>query len=156
MMCVFMVSYGGRGLGAAFSKKLLNKAWILSSGIRDKVVTGFGLIGRMFGGETCNLRPDFMAITKGLNSAYAPLSGSIILEWVFDVLSQGVEEHGPLCHGRTYLVHPVCATAGLTTLHLIDDVSLVENAETPVPSFLSARGMPLEVMLRLLKSAGSG
>ena len=53
--------------------------------IVDEVVTGFGRTGRMFGSDTYNLKPDFITIAKGLTSAYAPLSGSIISDRVFDV-----------------------------------------------------------------------
>ena len=104
--------------------------------IADEVVTGFGRTGRMFGSETYGLKPDFMTIAKGLTSAYAPLSGSIISQRVFDVLSQGTDDHGPLCHGWTYSAHPVCAAAGVATLQLIDDLSLVENAATVGPYLL--------------------
>jgi L-2,4-diaminobutyrate transaminase len=50
----------------------------------------------MFGSETYDLKPDFMTIAKGLTSAYAPLSGSIISQRVFDVLMQGTDDFGPL------------------------------------------------------------
>ena len=33
---------------------------------------------QMFGSMTYGLRPDFITIAKGLTSAYAPLSGSIV------------------------------------------------------------------------------
>lgn len=104
--------------------------------IVDEVVTGFGRTGRMFGSDTYNLKPDFMTIAKGLTSAYAPLSGSIISDRVFDVLSQGTDDHGPLYHGWNYSAHPVCAAAGVATLQLIDDLGLVANAGIMGPYLL--------------------
>jgi L-2,4-diaminobutyrate transaminase len=103
--------------------------------IADEVVTGFGRSGRMFGSETYDLKPDFMTIAKGLTSAYAPLSGSIISQRVFDVLMQGSDDFGPLAHGWTYSAHPVSAAAGIATLNLIDEMGLVENAHAMGPVF---------------------
>ena len=101
--------------------------------ITDEVVTGFGRMGTMFGSEFYDLKPDFMTIAKGLTSAYAPLSGSIISDRVFDVLCEGSDEHGPLYHGWTYSAHPVCAAAGVANLKLVDDLGLVANAAAVGP-----------------------
>jgi len=46
--------------------------------IADEVVTGFGRLGTMFGSDHYGIEPDIITIAKGLTSAYAPLSGSII------------------------------------------------------------------------------
>jgi len=104
--------------------------------IADEVVTGFGRLGTMFGSEFYDLKPDFMTIAKGLTSAYAPLSGSIISNRVFDVLAQGTDDHGPLMHGWTYSAHPVSAAAGVATLKLVDDMGLVANAGAVGPYLL--------------------
>jgi L-2,4-diaminobutyrate transaminase len=96
--------------------------------IADEVVTGFGRTGSMFGSVHYGLTPDFMTIAKGLTSAYAPLSGSIISSRVFEVLMQGSDDFGPLAHGWTYSAHPVSCAAGVATLQLVDDLGLVANA----------------------------
>ncbi len=96
--------------------------------IADEVVTGFGRTGSMFGSVHYGLKPDFMTIAKGLTSAYAPLSGSIISRRVFDVLMQGSDDFGALAHGWTYSAHPVSCAAGVATLKLVDDLGLVGNA----------------------------
>ncbi|MFK7793260.1 MAG: aminotransferase class III-fold pyridoxal phosphate-dependent enzyme [Devosiaceae bacterium] len=101
--------------------------------IADEVVTGFGRTGEMFGSTTYGLTPDFMTIAKGLTSAYAPLSGSIISQRVFDVLMQGTDDFGALAHGWTYSAHPVSAAAGIATLNLVDDLGLVGNAAAMGP-----------------------
>ncbi len=96
--------------------------------IADEVVTGFGRTGQMFGSDLYGLRPDFMTIAKGLTSAYAPLSGSVLSQRVFDVLMKGSDDFGPLGHGWTYSAHPVGAAAGIATLELVDSLGLVRNA----------------------------
>ncbi|MFX4221784.1 MAG: aminotransferase class III-fold pyridoxal phosphate-dependent enzyme [Thalassobaculum sp.] len=69
-----------------------------------------------------------MTIAKGLTSAYAPLSGSIVSDRVWKVLEQGTDEFGPIGHGWTYSAHPIGAAAGVANLKLIDSLGLVENA----------------------------
>jgi len=96
--------------------------------IADEVVTGFGRLGSMFGSDHYAMTPDIITIAKGLTSAYAPLSGSIVSENVWSVLERGSDELGPIGHGWTYSAHPLCAAAGVANLELIDELGLVENA----------------------------
>jgi len=96
--------------------------------IADEVVTGFGRLGSMFGSDHYDIAPDIITIAKGLTSAYAPLSGSIVSERVWQVLEQGADELGVIGHGWTYSAHPLCAAAGIANLELIDTLGLVENA----------------------------
>ncbi|MGJ8627939.1 MAG: aminotransferase class III-fold pyridoxal phosphate-dependent enzyme [Sulfitobacter sp.] len=98
--------------------------------IADEVVTGFGRLGTMFGSDHYGMKPDFITIAKGLTSAYAPLSGSIISDRVWKVLEDGTDENGPIGHGWTYSAHPIGAAAGVANLKLIDDLNLIENAQT--------------------------
>lgn len=96
--------------------------------IADEVVTGFGRLGSMFGSDHYGLESDIITIAKGLTSAYAPLSGSIISDKVWKVLARGTDEMGPIGHGWTYSAHPIGAAAGVANLKLIDDLGLVANA----------------------------
>ena len=96
--------------------------------IADEVVTGFGRLGSMFGSDHYGLKPDLITIAKGLTSAYAPLSGTIVSDKVWKVLEQGTDENGPIGHGWTYSAHPIGAAAGVANLKLIDELGLVKNA----------------------------
>ena len=96
--------------------------------IADEVVTGFGRLGTMFGSDHYGIEADIITIAKGLTSAYAPLSGSIISDKVWKVLEQGTDENGPIGHGWTYSAHPIGAAAGVANLKLIDQLDLVRNA----------------------------
>lgn len=116
-------------------QKVLKKHDILM--IADEVVTGFGRLGTMMGSTHYGIEPDIITVAKGLTSAYAPLSGSIISENVWKVLEQGTDETGPIGHGWTYSAHPIGAAAGVANLKLIDELGLVENAGT-VGAYLSS------------------
>ena len=107
-------------------QKVLKKHDILL--IADEVVTGFGRLGSMFGSDHYDIEPDIITIAKGLTSAYAPLSGSIVGDRVWKVLEQGTDENGPIGHGWTYSAHPIGAAAGVANLKLIDELGLVKNA----------------------------
>jgi L-2,4-diaminobutyrate transaminase len=96
--------------------------------IADEVVTGFGRLGTMFGSDHYGIRPDLITIAKGLTSAYAPLSGTIVSDKVWKVLEKGSDMLGPIGHGWTYSSHPLCAAAGVANLELIDSLGLVSNA----------------------------
>ncbi len=96
--------------------------------IADEVVTGFGRLGSMFGSQHYGIEPDIITIAKGLTSAYAPLSGSIISDKVWKVLEDGTDEFGAIGHGWTYSAHPICAAAGVANLSVIDDLNLIANA----------------------------
>ncbi len=96
--------------------------------VADEVVTGFGRTGSMFGSDHFGMKPDLITIAKGLTSAYAPLSGTIVSDKVWKVLEQGSDQMGPIGHGWTYSAHPLCAAAGVANLELIDELGLVENA----------------------------
>ncbi len=96
--------------------------------ITDEVVTGFGRLGTMMGSDHYGIRPDIITIAKGLTSAYAPLSGSIVSDDLFRVLEEGTDKFGPFGHGWTYSAHPIGAAAGVANLKLIDSLGLVANA----------------------------
>ena len=103
--------------------------------IADEVVTGFGRLGSMFGSDHYGIEADIITCAKGLTSAYAPLSASIISDKVWKVLEQGTDEFGAIGHGWTYSAHPICAAAGVANLKLIDDMGLVANSGEVGPYF---------------------
>ncbi|KQX40091.1 hypothetical protein ASD04_05470 [Devosia sp. Root436] len=106
--------------------------------IVDEVVTAFGRLGSMFGSDKYGLKPDIITIAKGLTSAYAPLSGSIFSQRMWDVLVRGTDENGAIGHGWTYSAHPIGAAAGVANLKLVDSLGLVENAGTVGAYFKAA------------------
>jgi len=106
--------------------------------VADEVVTGFGRLGSMFGSDHYGIEADLITIAKGLTSAYAPLSGSIVAERVWKVLEDGSDKLGAIGHGWTYSAHPLCAAAGVANLELIDKLGLVDNARE-VGGYFNAR-----------------
>ncbi len=96
--------------------------------IADEVVCGFGRVGAPFGSLYYGMQPDLITIAKGLTSAYVPLSGAIVGEKVWGVLSAGADRLGPIGHGYTYSGHALGAAAALANLDIIEKEDLIANA----------------------------
>ena len=92
-------------------------AWLL---MLDEVQTGIGRTGHWFAFQHGNLLPDVMTLAKGLGSG-VPIGAS---------LARGVaaETFVPGKHGSTFGGNPFVCTAALTTLQVMEDDLLLENA----------------------------
>jgi putrescine aminotransferase len=89
--------------------------------IADEVVTAFGRLGHFFASESVfNMVPDIITSAKGLSSAYAPLSATILSDEFYDVISVPQAEGAMLTHGFTYSGHPVCCAAALKNIEIME------------------------------------
>ena len=68
--------------------------------VADEVITAFGRLGTMFGSDHYGIRPDLITVAKGMTSAYAPLSGVIVGDRVWQVLVRGSDQLGAIAIGR--------------------------------------------------------
>ena len=97
--------------------------------IADEVITGFGRTGRMFGSDLYGIEPDLTTVAKGITSAYAPLSASILSERVFRVIEDGAQTAGIFPHGYTYTGHPISVAAANANLDIVERENLAANAD---------------------------
>ena len=89
--------------------------------IADEVVTAFGRLGHFFASEAVfDMVPDIITSAKGLSSAYAPLSATILSDEFYDVISVPQAEGALLTHGFTYSGHPVCCAAALKNIEIME------------------------------------
>jgi adenosylmethionine-8-amino-7-oxononanoate aminotransferase len=80
--------------------------------IADEVATGFGRTGRMFACEHEGVRPDLMAVSKGLTGGYLPLAATLTTERIYQVFLGRHEEYKTFFHGHSYTGNPLgCAVA---------------------------------------------
>lgn len=93
--------------------------------IADEVMTGFGRTGKNFAVDHWNVRPDILALAKGISSGYAPLGAVIANKKVVDAIANG---SGGLVHGFTYNAHAVSVAAGREVLKRIAENRLVLDA----------------------------
>lgn len=96
--------------------------------IADEVICGFGRLGTWFGSQRMGMRPDLMSVAKGITSGYAPLSGVLVGDKVWQVISDAGATMGAFGHGYTYTAHPVMAAAALANLDIVEEEDLVARA----------------------------
>ena len=92
--------------------------------IADEVICGFGRTGNWFGSQTFGIRPNVIAMAKGLSSGYLPISAVAVDERVARALIECGDE---FAHGFTYSGHPVSAAVALQTIRAMQAEKIVEN-----------------------------
>ena len=93
----------------------------------DEVVCGFGRTGNWFGCETVGMKPDMVALAKGITSSYFPMSAVLLGRPIRDALSE-MNKGGELFgHGFTNSGHPVGAAIALETLKIYHEMDVVPH-----------------------------
>jgi 4-aminobutyrate aminotransferase len=87
--------------------------------IVDEVQTGFGRTGEMFAAQVFGVRPDIMAIAKGIANGF-PLSATAANHTLMQKWAAGA-------HGTTYGGNPIACAASLATLEVIREEQLLVN-----------------------------
>lgn len=105
--------------------------------IDDEVICGFGRTGKPFGCTTMNIQPTTMSVAKALSSAYLPISGVIIPEFIYEQLHDMTKDTNLFGHGFTYSGHPVSAAVALRNLELMEEMDIYGHAEKMSPVFES-------------------
>lgn len=102
--------------------------------ICDEVICGFGRLGRWFGHHRYGVKPDLIAMAKGLSSGYLPISATGVAGHIVEVLR---EKGGEFVHGYTYSGHPVAAAAALKNIEIIERENLVERTAADTGPYLA-------------------
>ena len=97
--------------------------------IDDEVICGFGRTGEAFGADTLGIKPTTMSVAKALSSAYLPISGVLVPDFMHEAFMSRSDELGVFGHGFTYSGHPVCAAVALRNLELMEEMNLFEQAQ---------------------------
>lgn len=91
--------------------------------IFDEIPTGLGKTGRMFACDHDGVVPDILVMGKGLGGGILPIAAVIA--------RPGLDVAGDYAFGHyTHEKNPVTTRAGLTTIEIIEDENLIENAAT--------------------------
>ena len=94
-----------------------DNGWLL---MLDEVQSGIGRTGTWFAFQHAGILPDVMSLAKGLGSG-VPIGACL-------ARGEAAETFVPGKHGSTFGGNPLAMTAGLTTLDVIADEKLRENA----------------------------
>ncbi len=95
-----------------------DNGWLL---MLDEVQSGIGRTGTWFAFQHAGITPDVMSLAKGLGSG-VPI-GVCVAKGV------AAETFTPGKHGSTFGGNPLATMAGLTTLNVIEEENLRENAQ---------------------------
>jgi adenosylmethionine---8-amino-7-oxononanoate aminotransferase len=93
--------------------------------VADEVATGFGRTGTLFASEQCGLRPDLMAIGKGLTGGYLPLSATVASDRVYAAFLGPDLSERTFYHGHSYSGNALAAAVALRHLRLLAERNLV-------------------------------
>ncbi|HVF53804.1 MAG TPA: adenosylmethionine--8-amino-7-oxononanoate transaminase [Actinomycetota bacterium] len=95
--------------------------------ICDEVATGFGRTGSLFASEICGIRPDIMALGKGLTGGYLPMSVTVTSGAIYKAFLG--EDLGPktLYHGHSYGGNALAAAVARKHLELIRAPEILAN-----------------------------
>ena len=89
--------------------------------IADEVATGFGRTGTLFASEQCALRPDLLALGKGLTGGYLPMSATVASDRVYRAfLGEDLSER-TFYHGHSYSGNALAAAVALRHLELFEE-----------------------------------
>jgi acetylornithine/N-succinyldiaminopimelate aminotransferase len=108
--------------------------WLL---LIDEVQTGVGRTGSLFAFQQYGILPDAVSFAKGIAGGL-PFGGFLVNERCKNVL-------GPGTHATTFGGNPVCASAALAVLDILDETALsaVQEKGTYLREQIEAMGSPL-------------
>ncbi len=88
--------------------------------IADEVLTGFGRSGRLFASHRAGIRPDLMALSKGLTGGFLPMGVTLASERVFQGFVDADDPSRTLFHGHSFTANPLGCAAALASLDLLE------------------------------------
>jgi putrescine---pyruvate transaminase len=100
----------------------------------DEVICGFGRLGQWFGHQHYGIKPDMIAMAKGLSSGYLPISAVGVADHIVAELR---DKGGDFIHGFTYSGHPTCAAVALANIEIIEREGLVERTRDDTGPYLA-------------------
>lgn len=100
--------------------------------IADEVAVGFGRTGRMFACEHERVRPDLMALAKGITGGTLPLAATLATKGIYEAFLGKPEECKTFYHGHTYTGNPVACAAALASLELFEREDVIARLQPKI------------------------
>lgn len=100
----------------------------------DEVICGFGRLGQWFGHQHYGIKPDMIAMAKGLSSGYLPISAVGVADFIVAELK---DKGGDFIHGFTYSGHPTCCAVALKNIEILEREGLVERTREDTGPYLA-------------------
>ena len=100
----------------------------------DEVICGFGRTGNIWGHETVGVKPDIIAMAKGLSSGYLPISAVGVADFIVDELKA---HDGDFVHGFTYSGHPTACAVALKNIEIMERENLIERTRLDTGPYIA-------------------
>jgi adenosylmethionine-8-amino-7-oxononanoate aminotransferase len=100
--------------------------------IADEVATGFGRTGRMFACEHEGIKPDLMAVSKGLTAGYLPLAATLTTEKIYRAFLGRYEEFKTFFHGHSYTGNPLGCAVALANLDVFERERVLKKLQPKI------------------------
>lgn len=94
--------------------------------IADEVMTGFGRTGTMLACEQWNVKPDIVALGKGMGAGYAPIAAALVSDKVMEPILLGSKS---IMSGHTLSANPQSCAVSLAVLEYIDKNKIIPGVE---------------------------
>ncbi len=98
-------------------QKLINQSRTVL--IADEVLTGFGRCGSLFAFEQSTLKPDLIALSKGLTGGFLPMGVTIASEEIYKTF-MGDKPELTFWHGHSFTANPLGCAAANASLDLLE------------------------------------
>ncbi|MEL6316976.1 MAG: aspartate aminotransferase family protein [Pseudomonadota bacterium] len=95
--------------------------------ILDEVMCGMGRTGALFACEIDDVRPDILAVAKGLGAGVQPIGAMLCSAEIYEAIAAG---SGFFQHGHTYQGHPAACAAGLAVLQTFERDALLPRVRS--------------------------
>ncbi len=101
--------------------------------ILDEVATGFGRTGKLFALEHEGIRPDFLALAKGITGGALPLAATLTTDEIFESFLGEYAEFKSFFHGHTYTGNPLACAAALANLEIFEKEKTLQKLQVKIP-----------------------
>ena len=94
----------------------------------DEVINGFGRTGKMFAHQHYGVKPDIIAVAKGISSAYMPIAATVVKNNVFESFLGEASENRQVVQVNTYGGHPVAAAVAVRNIEIMMQEKLADRS----------------------------
>ncbi|MDQ0393441.1 aminotransferase [Labrys monachus] len=95
----------------------------------DEIVCGFGRTGAWFGKDTVGMKPQMMALAKGLSSGHFPISAVVMAPEIYEALRSFNANGGNFGHGFTNSGHPVGVAVASEAIRIYEELDIVGHVD---------------------------
>ncbi|MBP6019878.1 MAG: aspartate aminotransferase family protein [Burkholderiaceae bacterium] len=96
--------------------------------IFDEVITAFGRLGAATASDLFGVKPDLIALAKGISNAAVPAGAVAVRREVHDTILEAAANGIEFFHGYTYSAHPLATAAIIATLGIYENEQLFQRA----------------------------